>query len=255
MKLAYLTEVAALMAAHHQLFIEQSEEIPNQTIGDYYIRSRNRFNRWMRDLGDLENGLEVRDPLHLIGMVSPRPATRSLAEQILVNEMVARIWTILLIARDLEHGVDRVRPVAHNVFLGHLSIRHKAISACLNDHRMSSQDVITVDRIRTSTERWTDMLCCQIMSRFDLWQYAFDGDRARQFFLDRTDQQSVTHHSQAWVLILAGMRHSFPDTEGLGAAIHEDDRAITRLILSSFPEHSPEMAFWMSSKLRKARTC
>jgi hypothetical protein len=254
-KLAYLTEVAALMAAHNRLFIEQAAELPNQVIGDYYIRSRNRFNRWIRDLSDLENGLEVRDPLHLIGLVSPRPAIRSLAEQIMVNEMVARIWTILLIARDLHHGVDRVRPVAHNVFLGHLTIRHKAISACLSDHRMASHDMVAIDRIRSSTERWTDMLCCQMMDRYSLWQYAFDQERARQFLMDRTDQQSVNHQSQAWVLILAGIRHSFPDTEGLRALIHEDDRSIIRLILSSFPEDAPEMAFWMTSQLRRARTC
>ena len=99
MKLAYLTEIAALMAAHGQLFIERDEEIPSQTIGDYYILSRNRFNRWMKDLTDLENGLVIRDPLHLIGLTPTRPATRTIAEQILVNEMIARVWTILLIVR------------------------------------------------------------------------------------------------------------------------------------------------------------
>lgn len=99
------------------------------------------------------------------------------------------------------------------------------------------------------------MLCCQMMDRYSLWQYAFDQERARQFLMDRTDQQSVNHQSQAWVLILAGIRHSFPDTEGLRALIHEDDRSIIRLILSSFPEDAPEMAFWMTSQLRRARTC
>lgn len=255
MKLAYLTEVAALMAAHHRLFIEQSREIPNQVIGDYYILSRNRFNRWTRDLQDLEQGLQVQDPLRLIGLVSPRPATRSLTEQILINEMVARIWTILLIARDRLHDVDRIQPLANNVFLGHLALRHKALTVCLTDERMTDRDRAVVERIREASERWTDMLCCQLMDEFDLWQYAFDRERAREFLRDRREQRALSHHSQAWVLILAGMRHSFPDNEGLAASVHEDDRRITRLMLSSFPEHAPEMSFWMGNRLRHVRSC
>ena len=39
----------------------------------------------MKDLTDLENGLGIRDPLHLIGLMPTRPATRTIAEQILVN--------------------------------------------------------------------------------------------------------------------------------------------------------------------------
>ncbi len=254
MKLAYLTEVAALMAAHNRLFIEQSRQLPNHVIGNYYILSRNRFNRWMRDLTDLDNGMQVRDPLHLIGLTPTRPATRSVTEQILINEMVARIWTVMLIARDRFNHEDSVCTLAHNVFLGHLSIRHKALSVCLSDKSMSPRDMIAVDKLRTATERWTDMLCCQLMDEFDLWNYAFHREQAQEFLQDRLDQRSLHHQSQAWVLILSGMRHSFPDAEGLAAQIHEDDRAITRLMLSSFPEDASEMTFWMSSKLRQAKS-
>lgn len=254
MKLAYMTEVAALMAAHNRLFIDQPQEIPNSIIGDYYILSRNRFNRWMRDLNDLENGLSIREPLDLIGLTAARPATRSIAEQIMVNEMLARIWTVLLMSRDRRNNTDRTHAIAHNVYLGHLSIRHKALSVCLTDERMTSKDTIAIDKLRASTERWTDMLCCHLMDEFDLWNYAFNKERAQEFLLDRRDQKSLNHRSQAWILILAGMRHSFPDSDGLSAPIHEDDRAIARLMLSSFPENSPEMSFWMSSKLRQAKS-
>jgi hypothetical protein len=44
-KLAYLTEVAALIAAHCQLVIEQPEPLSDAVLGDFYIPSRNRFNR------------------------------------------------------------------------------------------------------------------------------------------------------------------------------------------------------------------
>ena len=255
LKLAYLTEVAALMAAHSRLFIEQPDELSAQAIGDYYILSRNRFNRWMRDLSDLEQGIGIRDPLNLIGLKPSRPAARTITEQILINEMVARIWTLLLLARDRAQNVDRIRPVAHNVFLGHLSVRHKSLGVVLNDPRICQDDLTAIDRIRKATERWTDMLCCPLMDEFDLWQYAFHEDKAREFFEDRVDHASLNHRSRAWVLILAGMRHSFPDTEGLAAPLHDDDRRLARLMLNSFPEDAPEMTFWMSSKVREAKRC
>lgn len=255
MKLAYLTEVAALMAAHNRLFIDQADELPNQVIGDYYILCRNRFNRWARDLNDLESGLSIRDPLHLIGLSSAVPATRSVTEQILINEMLLRIWTILLIARDLQHGQDRVRPVAHNVFLGQVSLRHKALSVCHSDSRMTPKDTLAIEKTRASVERWTDMLCCHLMNEYGLWQYACDRDRAAEFLRDRADQGSINPGSQAWVLILSGMRHSFPEREGLAAPLHDDDRLITRLLMGSFPDNVPEMTFWMGSKLRQAKSC
>lgn len=254
-KLAYLTEVAALLAAHGRLFVEQPGEVPAQTIGDYYILSRNRFNRWMRDLNDLEQGLSIRDPLHLIGVMPARPATRTLAEQVLINEMVARIWTILLLARDRYNGVDRIHALAHNVFLGHLSVRHKALSVVLTDDRLQQGDLVAIDKLRKSTERWTDLLCCPLMSEYNLWQYAFHEDTARELYRDRVDQQSIDFRSRAWVLILSGLRHTFQEKDALGCPVHDDDRRLIRLMLNSFPEESPEMTFWMSSRVREARRC
>lgn len=253
MKLSYLTEIAALLAAHASLFIEQEGEVPAEVIGDYYILSRNRFNRWMKDLTDLERGLEVQDPLQLLGLMPAQPAVRSVAEQVLINEMVARVWTILLMARDRYNGVDRIHPVAHNVFLGHLSVRHKALSVVLGDSRLEPQDVTCIDKLRRATERWTDLLCCSVMNQYDLWQYAFHEDVAREFLRDRQEQDSLHYRSRTWVLILAGMRHAFADRSAVSSPAHDDDRKLVRVMLNSFPEKAPEMTFWMSSRVRAAK--
>ena len=72
-KLAYVTEVAALISAHCHLLIERPEPFSTALLGDFYVQSRNRFNRWHRDLNDLENGVQIRDPLHLVGLNPIRP--------------------------------------------------------------------------------------------------------------------------------------------------------------------------------------
>lgn len=255
MKLAYLTEVAAIMAAHSQIFIAQKEEVTTEAIGDYYILSRNRFNRWMRDLDDLERGASIQDPLHLVGLISGRPATRGIVEQILINEMVTRVWTVLLLARDAHHGIDRIRPVARNIHMGHLAIRHKSLRVVLSDDQLKPIDLVAIDKLRKSTERWTDLLCCSIMGQYDLWDFAFDKERARELLRDRTDQGGLSHRSRGWVLILAGLRHSFQEEEGLSASVHNDDRRLVRLMLNCFPQDAPEMTFWMGTRVREAKYC
>lgn len=255
MKLAYLTEVAALMASHSRLFIEQTDEISSEAVGDYYVLSRNRFNRWMRALNDLEQGQSISDPRHLAGKIPGRPVMRAITEQILMNEMISRIWTVLLLARDVSNGIDRIRPVARNIYLGHLAVRHKALRVVLADDRMSPKDLLAIDRLRKSSERWTDLLNCSIMGQYNLWEYAFDKDRAMEFLRDRVDQAGLSHRSRSWVLILAGLRHSFQDTDGLAAPVHDDDRRLVRLILNSFPANAPEMSFWTGSYAREAKPC
>lgn len=255
MKLAYLTEVAAIMAAHSQLFIEQTDEISSEAVGDYYVLSRNRFNRWMRDLNDLEHGRPTGDHMHQVGEIPGRPVTRAITEQILINEMISRIWTVLLLARDVSNGIDRIRPVARNIYLGHLAVRHKALGVVLADERMSPKDLLAIDQLRKSSERWTDLLCCSIMGQYNLWEFAFDKDRATEFLRDRVEQAGLSHRSRSWVLILAGLRHSFQDTGGLSAPVHDDDRRLVRLILNSFPANAQEMTFWMGSRVREAKQC
>lgn len=252
MKLAYLVEVAALLSAHSRLLTSRTDPIPNTLLGNFYVQSRNRFNRWMRDLNDLENGVEIRDPLHLIGLNPTRPPVQSITEQILINDVLNRVWTVMLVACDRFRDENRIEPLANNVYRGHLVVRYKALGICLCDESLQPEQVIHLDKLRRSTERWTDLLCCAIMAEFNLWRYAFDESRAREFHRDRFQEDSLDPKSRAWTLILSGLRHSFPAEGGLDAPIHDDDRTITRLMIDSFPRDAREMSFWSSGTIANA---
>jgi hypothetical protein len=251
-KLAYLTEVAALLASHNRVFVEHPAELSPQVAGDYYILSRNRFNRWTRHLKDIETGVPITDPTLLVDLSCERPAASSIAAQILMNEMLVRIWTVMLIARDRYRNQERLQPLADNVFLRQLAVRKQALLVCLNDATLTSHDVVEIDKLRASTQRWTDLLNCALMGQYDLWQYAFDEDKAREFLQDRLEQRSMDHRSEAWVLILSGLRFSFPDRGALSVPLHEEDRRIVRLMLASFPEDAADTRFWMMENIRRA---
>ncbi|MEZ6122056.1 MAG: hypothetical protein R3C49_02635 [Planctomycetaceae bacterium] len=253
MKLAYLVEVTALVSAHSRLLIEQAAELSTVLLGDYYIHSRNRFNRWMRDLNDLEHGVSIRDPLHLFGLSPKSPPALSITEQILVNDLLNRVWTVILIACDRHRGEDRIEPLAHNVFRSHLTVRHKSLSVCMNDSALRPEQMLYVNKLRTASERWADLLNCGLMAEFDLWSYAFDETRAREFYQDRfRNEQLLSSDNRAWSLILAGLRHSFPDVDGLAAPVHDDDRMIVRSIIDCFPGDTQSMAVWSLPTIQRS---
>ena len=252
-KLAYLVEVTALVSAHSRLLIEQSDEMANSLLGDYYVHSRNRFNRWMRDLNDLETGVDIRDPLHLFGLSPKFPLAMSITEQILVNDLLNRVWTVILVACDRHRTEDRIEPLAHNVFRSHLTVRHKALSVCMNDQKLQPEQVLHINKLRTSSERWADLLNCSLMAEYNLWDYAFDEIRAREFYQDRFHSgQLRAQDSRAWSLILAGLRHSFPDIDGLAAPVHDDDRLIVRSIIDCFPGDTQSMAVWSLPTIQRS---
>lgn len=244
MKLAYLTELAALISAHGQVLIQQPQPLSNATLGDFYIQSRNRFNRWLRDLNDLEEGGEIRDPMHLIGLNPLRPAVQSITEQILINDILNRVWTVVTISADRYRGEDRLETMVRNVFRGYLAIRDKALSLCLNDKSLSVAQVNHVTKLQRSAERWSDLLCCIPMGTFDLWDYAYDKDRAQQYYQDQLDPQTMKPRDHAWTLILAGLHHSFPEEAGLAAPLHDEDRQITRAMLNAFPGGTRNLTIW-----------
>ena len=253
MKLAYLTEVAALISAHCRLLIEHSDPLPTTLVGDFYIQSRNRFNRWLRDLNDLEHGVEIRDPLHLIGLNPVRPAVQSITEQILVNDLLNRVWTMVTISTDHHRGEDRVQTLIRNVFLGHLTIRAKAINVCMKNKSLAPAEVIHINQLRASAERWSDLLCSTLMGKYELWDYAYNKSRAQEFYRDRFKQKTMSPRSKVWTLVLAGLRRSFPDKDGLGAPLHEDDRQIVRAMLNAFPDGAENMGIWSDATLAGAQ--
>jgi hypothetical protein len=254
-KLAYLVEVTALVSAHGKFLIEQRDQVSNAVLGDYYIHSRNRFNRWMRDLNDIERGVEVRDPLHLFGLSPKRPLVQSIAEQVLINDLLNRVWTVILVACDRHRGESRIEPLARNVFHSHGTVRRKVLRLCQGDGSLEPEQIVHIDKLRASSERWADMLNCSLMAAYDLWSFAVDENRARDFFHDRFHQERLApEHDEAWSLILAGLRHSFPDIDGLGAPLHDDDRMITRSIIDGFPGDKDPVAAWTRSAMSNART-
>lgn len=238
MKLSALPEIAALLAAHGQSFAEQADAISVQTIGDYYVYSRNRFNRWMRLLDQLETdccNADAVDSSTELSVNSGIPLMRELAEQILVNEMLARVWTILLLAHDRHRGSSQCEALATNVLLGHHTLRRRMLQLCRSDEFAEAEFSLRIEHLRRETEVWTDIICCPLMKRYDLWSLACDEEDARDYFRQRQERCALDSASAAWVAMLSGLRESFSDSEEPAVLVAQDDIRIIQLMASCFP--------------------
>ena len=253
-KLAYLVEATALIAAHSKMIVEGSDSLPTVKMGDYYIHSRNRFNRWMRDLNDMTADVAIRDPLHQFGLHPRFPVIMSITEQILVNGLLNRIWTLTLLAVDRHRREDAVTSLALNVSRSFDTIRQKAFNLARQHDSVSPAQVLHLNRMQCSADRWADLMTCSLMAEYDLWDYAVDSDRCREFHRDRFQSQQLnSEDSRSWSLILAGLKHSFPDKGGLSYPIHDDDRLILKSLIDCFPAERGSLKAWPAPEPQKSK--
>ncbi len=243
-KLAHLTEVAALVAAHSRLILDRPVPLSTTVLGDFYIHSRNRFNRWLRALNDIGSGVEIRDPLHLTGLHPLRAPLQSITEQILINDLLNRVWTVVAVSGDRRRQEDRAETLVKNVFRGLQMIRSRALEMCGEQTLLDADTAVAVRQMARSAERWSDVLCCSLMASYDLWEYAWDRERAEDFCRQHFSAAGGTGSDSVWALILAGLRHSFPAADSLAAPLHDDDRSIVCVILEAFPPGAGQMSVW-----------
>ncbi|MFM7057557.1 MAG: hypothetical protein ACKO2P_11620 [Planctomycetota bacterium] len=238
MKLSNLPEIAALMSAHSRSFIERRESIPVQTIGDYYVHSRNRFNRWMRLLADHSANLLCTPPPSrrhtLCNASAPHPLT-DLAQQIFLNEFAARVWLLLLIAADRFNRRHETEALARNLLGGYQTLRRRTAELVIHNESLAAPQRFMVQDLRKHTESWADLLCCDVIARHDLWSLAYNPDEAQ-----RNAQQRLAGHlpapdAVAWQFLLEEIRSTFSPHAFPGLHVGSDDRQILRLMLSTFP--------------------
>jgi hypothetical protein len=251
LKLSARPEIAALLAAHGQSFAEQANAVSVQAMGDYYVYSRNRFNRWMRLLDRLEAGSETSasaDGFRGVRVESRIPLIREVSEQILINEMLARVWTILLIAQDRHRSSSDSEALATNVLLGHQALRRRLLRLCRSEEYGDCDFSLRIEHLRRETEVWTDILCCPFMKRYDLWSFACDEEDARDYFRQRQERCALDSDSAAWIAMLGGLRESFSEVDETAVLVAQDDVRILRLMASCFPSNCTEIN-WLTARL------
>jgi hypothetical protein len=212
-----LAELAALLAEHGPALVQSPGCIPRDAIDQYWLTSRYRLDAWGRALKQFAVTVP---PTPRVGSAV---SVRGVIEEILVSELLTRVWTAVLCAHDRRRQQTEIEPVARSAFLGHLEARNRALGLLMHAPGVRVEDAVALNRLRGRVERWTDLLIGRLLLAMprgagDAAEFAANSARAREFAADLRDDG--TAEGQVWHLTVASLRVAF--AEGLSSpAPHE----------------------------------
>ena len=227
-----LAELAALLAVHAPVLAEGGGRVPPGTSEQYWTASKCRLDRWTRLLVQLRAAGE--EPI--------RPATlswgriRPALEEILVSELLTRLWAAVSVAYDVAHGEDDLGPVAQNIFSGHLDVRRRLLELLADGRAIELPEAVALNHLRRRVERWTDMLLAHVARTTDISLFAFDTARAGDFADDLDYDTAQAEHRFTCQLILASLRASFAENLADRSPNNDLNRKIGASLLGMFRE-------------------
>jgi hypothetical protein len=176
MRTADFLDQAVFLASQFEGVVRSSRRLPESALQAYWVVSRGRFDHWGRQLRRCTDLLES---THYAVVPMWRRWT-PLLEEILISEMVTRLWSALLEAVDERLGVQEYAPIGHSVFGAHIDARRRVLNLLLRGRPSALPVVWQLNRRRLTAERWTDLLLSQVAERSWLADYAFDPSRVRR---------------------------------------------------------------------------
>jgi hypothetical protein len=207
MKACELAELSGWMAASGADFVRGRGRLSESGLRQYWVLSKQRYDRWMRALGTEHSG----------GRDAPVPRFRSLdsvapvVEEILVSELLTRVWTALACQYARRHDATCVVSVVRSVLLSHQAARRRALQLMCEAHEPEDPTWTALDKLRRRAEHWTDLLLAHLVreGEADPGDLAFDAEQMREFAADLSDLKRTRHGEQAWDVFQATLRAAF----------------------------------------------
>ena len=231
-----ITEFAALIAAQSRPVIESPHPIGDEQLQVCWQAARSQLIDELRRIDACVDGeTNPADDPHPSQPQWVRLAP--LIEEVFATEMLTRVWSGVLAARDRLHPLCGYGAVARNILVLQLKVRQRALKL-LVDGAATDKDITRIaaaDRTRRKLERWTDLLLAELVLRDKVVDYACDARRAREFGIDYFQNQTHATYQSTWTLLIAGMRTAFPAIDAAkrdSASLPED---LFRAILGCLP--------------------
>lgn len=227
MTLRELAELTALVALQGQRLIADGAPASDRSLQPYLSHSRDRVRHWRRILQRSQQ---------LIAESPARSAEQVLAlfSEVLVTEMLTRVWTAVLTASDLQSQRIHAEPIARHVLVGVLEMRRCILEELLTGDGLPLGTLLQADQIRRKCDRWTDLLIGELALTQDVSRFAIDPVRAREF----RDQSRGSGHGErqvTWALLQAGLARAIPQ-QTVDAEVTAAHRGVVDAILSSLPD-------------------
>jgi hypothetical protein len=225
-----MAEVAGWLSSCSELF--RSGLIPprHENGMRYWSASKCRLQRWQAALKIFEADLEDPDPRH-----DPWHAIEVLLQEILISDVLTRVWTALLVEHDEARGHQEMKSIGYSVFIGHIEARNRALRLMLHYRGTSEPSFDRVDALRQRMERWTDLLLSRIEELPIARQFAFDTCRVADFAADR-HLESLERRRHMENILQASLTAALSRDSSTCSANPDLNRDIVAGVLACFPE-------------------
>ena len=224
-------EVAALVVLHGPALISSQTRISPTAIEQYWTASKSRLDRWagaLKSFGSSEASDGRSDDERWNHL-------RPVLEEILIAEILTRVWTALLSAHDRRHQLSNTEPIGRSVMLGHLEARQRVLGLLVSSVEVNTRHGLVVERLRRQAERWTDLLLGHLLTLEDVGEFAIDADRAREFSEDLRHQARQGNAQSGWALTLVSLRGAFRQGLSGGSPNPDLNSRIASSVLACFP--------------------
>ncbi len=238
LQLKDLVELTTFVATHWTHLVEAPEGPSLQALQMYWRAGRERNHQWLRLLQQArvcaaatssQTPLANADDNHQAQSWS---LIRRVAEEIFVSEMLTRLWTAVLIAWDDRQGIEWGGPIGRSVFIGHLEARRLCLQAMINAPDLVLHEIVTLDRVRRQTERWSDVLLGPLCLCYPVTELAFSVQRAQDFAYEAGAGLSG---KAVQSLLAAGLTACFSESKFSQQVLSAETLLVASSILACFP--------------------
>lgn len=177
MQLRELLDFAVTLSEQFSTILAKPERLDDTQLQQYWLTSRARFNTWGSKLRlatvQLEHA-EFGAPERWVDWIP-------LFEEILIDDVVTRVWATLLEAIDDELGLREYAPIGRSAVVGHEDARSRVVNVILRGCDVNCSHAHRLNRSRVNAERWTDLLLAHACRDLLHLQYCRDPARFSAF--------------------------------------------------------------------------
>ncbi|MFV1964491.1 MAG: hypothetical protein ACC628_03650 [Pirellulaceae bacterium] len=219
-----LVDFAAIVATHGTPRARIAKPFPEQGMRQYWSASKCRIDRWSRAIAEYSERGEADSRRRGWRMLRP------VFEEILVGEILTRVWTAVVCACDRHCGTDENEPLVMNIWNGHLDARRRVLNVLVSGRGVRMRDAVSLNRLRRRAEKWSDTLLGHLADECSVGRFAFSLRRVRDF---ARDVRSSSHPDLVWSLLRASFRGAFQHGLSLRSPNGDLNRQIAAAILTS----------------------
>jgi len=159
-------------------------QLDRHSQNDLWVASKQRVKRWHAALKVFHADISNPQPAH-----DPSPAIQAVVEEILLSNVLTRVWSALLCHQYLVHGGTDLSAIAHATHVAEVEVRHRANQLLSRKSNINLDGIVELRKLQARLERWTDLWLSKLNSLDVVIRFAFDPPRLRDFSRD-TDRST-----------------------------------------------------------------